>query len=117
MFDKYIEGVKKDGAEVKNVTAEGADVMVISDNIGLVDVVFRKGNTLAGANGATERRPGRSLRSLAGKEPAGPGADDRKWSVRHGGTGRAPVRGGDRFMNGLLASEFNDHTQTSHTKG
>jgi hypothetical protein len=25
----------------------------LSDNIGLVDVVFRKGNTLAGANGAT----------------------------------------------------------------
>ena len=31
--------------------------MVISNNIGLVDVVFRKGNTLAGANGG--RVPGR----------------------------------------------------------
>ena len=37
----------------KRSTAEGADEMVVSDNIGLVDVVFRKGNTLAGANGGT----------------------------------------------------------------
>ena len=27
------------------------------------------------------------------------------------------VRGGDKLMNGLLSSEFNDHPQTSHTKG
>ena len=46
VFEKYIAGVKKDGAEVKTLTAPGADEMVSSDNIGLVDVVFRKGNTL-----------------------------------------------------------------------
>ncbi len=59
VFQKYIDGVKKDGAEIKTIAAEGADEMVISTNIGLVDVVFRKGNTLAGANGATSRRTGR----------------------------------------------------------
>ena len=53
VFQKYIEGVKKDGAEIKTIAAEGADEIVVSTNIGLVDVVFRKGNTVAGANGAT----------------------------------------------------------------
>jgi hypothetical protein len=53
VLEKYITGVKKDGAEVKMLTADGADQMVMSNNIGLVDVVFRKGNALAGANGAT----------------------------------------------------------------
>ena len=61
VLEKYIAGVKKDGAEVKTLTAEGADEMVISTNIGLVDVVFRKGNTLAGANGATDAQAGRGL--------------------------------------------------------
>ena len=77
VFEKYIEGVKKDGAEVKPIAAEGADEMVISTNIGLVDVVFRKGNTLAGANGATE--PGRPRPSPGtGQEPAGQRPDDRQ---------------------------------------
>src|SRR4029077_16431297 len=52
-LERYIPDVKKEGANVKTLVAEGADEMVVSDNIGLVDVVFRKGNTLAGANGAT----------------------------------------------------------------
>ena len=88
-FEKYIAGVKKDGAEVKTLTAEGADEMVISTNIGLVDVVFRKGNTLAGANGATSRPPGRGLRPRAGQEPAGHRADPRKRQV----TESHPTRG------------------------
>jgi hypothetical protein len=53
VFEKYIAGVKKDGAQVKTLTTPGADEIVLSENIGLVDVVFRKGNTIAGANGAT----------------------------------------------------------------
>ena len=57
VFQKYLDGAKKDGAEVKAVTTEGADEMVISSNIGLVDVVFRKGNTVAGANGGTAGGP------------------------------------------------------------
>ena len=40
--------------------------MVVSENIGLVDVVFCKGNTLGGANGATTRPTGRNLRSRIG---------------------------------------------------
>jgi hypothetical protein len=50
---KYIDGVKKDGAQVQKLEVQGADEMVKSDNIGLTDFIFRKGNTLAGANGAT----------------------------------------------------------------
>ncbi len=71
VMEKYIVGVKKDGAEVKTLTAPGADEMVVSNNIGLVDVVFRKGNTLAGANGATSAPPAEAFaRSLAKSLPA-----------------------------------------------
>ena len=71
VLEKYIAGVKKDGAEVKTLTAEGADEMVVSNNIGLVDVVFRKGNTLAGANGATSAPPAEAFaRALAKSLPA-----------------------------------------------
>jgi hypothetical protein len=71
MLDQYIAGVKKDGAEVKTLTAEGADEIVVSNSIGLVDVVFRKGNTLAGANGATSAAPAETFtRALAKSLPA-----------------------------------------------
>ena len=68
VLEKYIVGVKKDGAEVKTLTTPGADEMVVSNNIGLVDVVFRKGNTLAGANGTNIASAGPSPR--LGQEPA-----------------------------------------------
>ena len=71
VLEKYTVGVKKDGAEVKSVTAEGADEMLISNNIGLVDIIFRKGNTLAGANGATNAPPAEEFaRALAKSLPA-----------------------------------------------
>ena len=71
VLEKYIVGVKKDGAEVKTVMADGADEMVISNNIGLVDIIFRKGNTLAGANGATNAPPAEEFaRALAKSLPA-----------------------------------------------
>ena len=71
VLEKYIVGVKKDGAEVKTLTAPGADEMVVSNNIGLVDVVFRKGNTLGGANGATSTPPAEAFaRGLAKSLPA-----------------------------------------------
>jgi hypothetical protein len=71
VLETYIASVKKDGAEVKALTSPGADEMVLSNNIGLVDVVFRKGNTLAGANGATSTPPAEAFaRSLAKSLPA-----------------------------------------------
>jgi hypothetical protein len=71
VLEKYITGVKKDGAEVRSLKAEGADEIVISNNIGLVDVVFRKGNTLAGANGATNAPVAEAFaRQLARSLPA-----------------------------------------------
>jgi hypothetical protein len=71
ILEKYVAGVEKDGARVKTLTAEGADEMVVSENIGLIDVVFRKGNTLAGANGATSATPAEAFaRSLAKSLPA-----------------------------------------------
>ncbi len=71
VLDKYIDGVKKDGAEIKRLTVPGADEMVVSTNIGLTDFVFRKGNTLAGANGATNAAPAEIFtRDLAKSLPA-----------------------------------------------
>jgi hypothetical protein len=57
VFKKYVEGAKMDGAELKTIEADGADRMVISSNIGLIDVLFLKGNVLGGANGATSEKP------------------------------------------------------------
>ena len=54
MFDKYLETVKADGAKITQEKAEGCDALVVSANIGLVDVVFLKGNSLGGVNGATD---------------------------------------------------------------
>ena len=68
---------RKTAPRSKRSPPPGADEMVVSNNIGLVDVVFRKGNTLAGANGATSIRARRGLRPCSGQEPAGHGADPR----------------------------------------
>ena len=71
VLEKYVASVKQDGAEVKTLTSEGADEMIVSSSIGLFDVVFRKGNTLAGANGATNLKPAEAYaRSLAKTLPA-----------------------------------------------
>jgi hypothetical protein len=68
---KYKESVQKDGAEIKALTADGADEIVQSVNIGLIDVIFRKGNCLAGANGATSSAPAEAFaRALAKSLPA-----------------------------------------------
>ena len=71
VLEKYIASVKQDGAEVKTLTSEGADEMVTSSSIGLFDIVFRKGNTLAGANGATNPKPAETFaRALPKTLPA-----------------------------------------------
>ncbi len=54
IFDKYVASAKLDGGDPKPVEAEGADQMVTNSNVGLVDVIFRKGNVIGGANGATQ---------------------------------------------------------------
>jgi hypothetical protein len=53
VFEKYVQTVKADGGEVKEVADSGAERMAICTNIGLVDVVFLKGNAVGGVNGAT----------------------------------------------------------------
>lgn len=71
VLDQYLEGAKKDGAEIKTVEQEGADRMVISSNIGLVDVFFVKGNVIGGANGATDPKPAEAFaRELVKSLPA-----------------------------------------------
>jgi hypothetical protein len=57
VFEKYLDTAKADGAEIQELTLEGASRAVFSSNIGLFDLVFLKGNTVAGINGATEKDP------------------------------------------------------------
>lgn len=71
VFEEYVSTAKKDGAEVKEISGTKADKMVISSNIGLFDVVFLKGNTVAGANGATEVKPAEAFaRAMSDAMPA-----------------------------------------------
>ncbi len=53
MFDKYLASVKGFGAKVETLDCPDADKMATINLDGLIDVIFVKGNTLAGANGAT----------------------------------------------------------------
>ena len=57
VFDQYVETAKKDGATVKVIDGTKAEKMILSDNIGLVDVIFLKGNAVGGANGAGKAEP------------------------------------------------------------
>jgi hypothetical protein len=54
VFDKYIASAKQDGNPIKTPTVEGVDQFAINPNIGLTDVIFRKGNVIGGANGGTD---------------------------------------------------------------
>ncbi|HEV3163340.1 MAG TPA: DUF6599 family protein [Isosphaeraceae bacterium] len=54
VFEKYLASAKQDGAELAMMEVEGADKMVRSANVGLIDFIFLKGNAVGGANGATE---------------------------------------------------------------
>ena len=54
IFDRYIAAAKQDGGNSKLLEAPGADQMVINENVGLIDVIFRRGAVIAGANGATD---------------------------------------------------------------
>jgi hypothetical protein len=66
VFDKYVEEAKANGAELKTLEADGADRMIVSSNVGLIDVFFQKGNALAGVNGAAQAKPAEAFaRSFA----------------------------------------------------
>lgn len=70
-FDEYVATAKKDGAEVKELSGSKADKMIVSSNIGLFDVIFLKGNVVAGANGATDAKPAETFaRAFAESIPA-----------------------------------------------
>jgi hypothetical protein len=71
IFENYVATAKKDGAAIKEISGSKADKMVISDNIGLFDVVFLKGNTVGGSNGSTAVKPAEDFaRSFAEALPA-----------------------------------------------
>jgi hypothetical protein len=75
VFTKYVDGAKLDGAAIETIEAEGADRMIKSANIGLVDVLFLRGNVIGGANGATQEKPAEAfarafVQSLPAEVPA-----------------------------------------------
>jgi hypothetical protein len=71
VFEKYVATAKQDGANIKMIDDSGADRMVVSANIGLVDAIILKGNTVAGANGATDATKAEAFaRALAKTLPA-----------------------------------------------
>ena len=90
VFEQYVETAKLDGAEVREIEDSKAEKMIVSSNFGMVDVVFLKGNAVAGANGAIDGEPAETFaRKFAetlpvpvpmiggGKKPeAAEGADD-----------------------------------------
>jgi hypothetical protein len=57
VFDEYMTSSKTDGAQIEEVEVAGADRFLVSSNIGLIDVLFLKGNVVGGANGSTRREP------------------------------------------------------------
>jgi hypothetical protein len=57
VFDEYVRSSKADGAQIEEIEVAGADRFLVSSNIGLIDVLFLRGNVVAGANGATRREP------------------------------------------------------------
>lgn len=71
IFEKYGEDAKKDGADIKKLECPDADELMISSSIGLVDVVFLKGNVLGGVNGADDVKKAEAFaRAFAKRVPA-----------------------------------------------
>lgn len=61
VFEQYVTSAKKDGADVKKIEAEGAEQLVVSANVGLIDAIFLKGNVIGGVNGATDGKRAESF--------------------------------------------------------
>jgi len=80
VFEKYLASAKQDGGDTRPLQAEGADRMIINSNVGLVDVVFLKGNVVGGANGSTDAAKAESfarafVKSLPAELPKAPPAE------------------------------------------
>jgi hypothetical protein len=89
---KYEKEAKDLGATVEVLDAKGADRMLRSSVDGLTDVFFVKGNTVAGANGATDPKPAEAFaramaQSLPDKTPALPESAPPPASPTEGGEG------------------------------
>lgn len=72
-FDQYLETAQADGATIEQHEVAGVDAFAVCSNpaIGLHDVIFLKGNTLAGVNGSTDVAPAEAFaRSFAQQIPA-----------------------------------------------
>jgi hypothetical protein len=80
VFEKYLASAKQDGGDPKPLQAEGADRMIINSNVGLVDVIFLKGNVVGGANGSTDAAKAEAftrafVKSLPAELPKAPPAE------------------------------------------
>ncbi len=61
VFEKYLGEAKTSGAMITTVEGSKAQSMFVASNIGLVDAVFLKGNTVAGVNGGPDVKTAESF--------------------------------------------------------
>ncbi len=92
VFEKYLASAKQDGGDPKTVQAEGADQMVVNSNVGLVDVVFLKGNVVGGANGSTDAAKAEAfargfVKGLPAELPKAPPAEKKPTAKPEGAEG------------------------------
>ena len=61
IFDQYRAEAEAFDAVIQEVEAPGADAAFLAENFGLIDVIFLKGNTFGGVNGATDAESARAF--------------------------------------------------------
>ncbi|CAN5858642.1 hypothetical protein BH23PLA1_BH23PLA1_24240 [soil metagenome] len=71
IFDQYRGEAEAFDADIKEVETESADALFVSENFGLIDVIFLKGNAVGGVNGASDVESARAFaESFAESMPA-----------------------------------------------
>jgi hypothetical protein len=74
VFEKYRAEATSLEAKITKLESADADEVFVSENFGLIDVVFRKGNAVGGVNGATDPAAAREFalgfaKALPSKSP------------------------------------------------
>lgn len=88
VLDQYRAESESFGAKISEATLETADAAFLSENFGQYDLLFVKGNSLAGVNGATSLEPAKAFaeafaRGLASPAPFMP-AEEKKGEAAGG---------------------------------
>ncbi|WP_435010249.1 DUF6599 family protein [Tundrisphaera lichenicola] len=92
VFEEYLSSAKRDGGNVKEIEAAGADRMILNENVGLIDAIFLKGNVVGGANGSTDAAKAETfardfVKNLPDELPKPPPAEKKSSSPAEGEEG------------------------------